>query len=89
MSGAHLSPYEYALHKVIVLFGEFLIQLDEAGFSNTYRKVLRYCELENILYQCKDAYARVRRYMDMVAHVDSSDYMCRRVDVKVRLSLEI
>jgi hypothetical protein len=38
---------------------------------------------------CKDAYASVRRYMDMVAHVDSSDYICRRVDVKVRLSLEI
>jgi len=39
--------------------------------------------------RCKDAYASVRRYMDMVANVDSSEYICRRVDVKVRLSLEI
>jgi hypothetical protein len=50
MSGAHLSPYEYALHKVVVLFGELLIQLDEAGLFHTYRDVLRYCKLENIQY---------------------------------------
>ena len=48
MSGAHPSPYEYALHKVVVLFGELLIQLAEAGLTHTYRDVLRYCELENI-----------------------------------------
>jgi hypothetical protein len=50
MSGAHLSPYEYALHTVVVLFGELLIQLDEAGLTDTYPHVLRYCELENIQY---------------------------------------
>jgi hypothetical protein len=50
MSGAHLSPYEYALHKVAMLFGELLIQLDEGGLTRTYRDVLRYCELENIQY---------------------------------------
>jgi hypothetical protein len=50
MSGAQLSPYEYALNKVIVLFGVLLIQLDEAGLTRTYRDVLRYCELENIHY---------------------------------------
>jgi hypothetical protein len=38
---------------------------------------------------CKDAYASVRLHRDMVGNVDSSDYICRRVDVKVRLSLEI
>ena len=48
MSGAHPSPYEYALHKVVVVFGELLIQLAEAGLTHTYRDVLRYCELENI-----------------------------------------
>jgi len=42
-----------------------------------------------IYAECKDAYASVRRYMDMVANVDSSEYICRRVDVMVRLSLEI
>jgi hypothetical protein len=50
MSGAHLLPYQYALHKVFVLFGELLIQLDEADFTYTYCDVLRYCELENIHY---------------------------------------
>jgi len=30
---------------------------------------------------CKDAYASVRLHRDMVANVDSSDYICRRVDV--------
>jgi len=43
----------------------------------------------NRLDTCKDAYASIRRYMDMVANMNSSDYIYRRVDVKVRLSLEI
>ena len=38
---------------------------------------------------CKNAYGSVQLHMDMVANVDSSDYICRRVDVYVRLSLEI
>jgi hypothetical protein len=50
MSGARPSHYEYALHKVVVLFGELLIQLVEADLTRTYRDVLRYCELENIHY---------------------------------------
>jgi hypothetical protein len=50
MSGASLSPYEYALPKVVILFGELLIQLDEAGLTHTYRDVLRYCEFKNIQY---------------------------------------
>jgi hypothetical protein len=48
MFGRHLSQSEYALQRVLVLFGELLIQLDEAGSTNTYCDVLRYCELENI-----------------------------------------
>ena len=48
MSGARLSRSEYPLHRVVVLFGELLIQLDEAGSTLTYRDVFRYCELENI-----------------------------------------
>ena len=50
MSGARLSRSEYALHRVVVLFGELLIQLDEAGLTLTYRDVLRYCELGNISF---------------------------------------
>jgi hypothetical protein len=50
MSEASQSPYEYAVHRVVVLFSELLIQLGEAGLTRTYRDVLRYCELENIHY---------------------------------------
>jgi hypothetical protein len=50
MSGVKLSPSEYALQRIVVLFGELLIQLDEAGLTHTYRDVLRYCELEDINY---------------------------------------
>jgi hypothetical protein len=50
MSGGSLSRYKYALHKVVVLFGELLIQLDEAGLTHIYRDLLRYCEFENIQY---------------------------------------
>jgi hypothetical protein len=50
MSGRRLSQSEYAPQQVVVLFGELLIQLDEAGLTHTYRDVLRYCELENINY---------------------------------------
>jgi hypothetical protein len=50
MSGQPLSQSEYTLQQVVVLFGELLIQLDEAGITRTYRDVLRFCELENINY---------------------------------------
>jgi hypothetical protein len=50
MSGRRLSQSEYALQRVVVLFGELLIQLVEAGLTHTYRDVIRYCELENIDY---------------------------------------
>jgi len=39
--------------------------------------------------RCKDAYTSVRPHRDMAGNVDSSDYICRHVDVKVRLSLKI
>jgi len=50
MSGQRLSQSEYALQQVVVLFGELLIQLDEAGLTHTYCDFLRYCELDNINY---------------------------------------
>jgi len=50
MSGQRLSQSEYALQQGVVLFGELLIQLDEAGLTHTYQDVLRYCELKNINY---------------------------------------
>jgi hypothetical protein len=50
MSGAHPSPYKFALQRVVILFGEYLIPLVEAGLTHTYRDVLRYSELENIHY---------------------------------------
>jgi len=50
MSGQRLSQSEHALQQVVVLFGELLTPLDEAGLTHTYRDVLRYCELQNINY---------------------------------------
>jgi hypothetical protein len=50
MSGRHLSQSKYALQQVVVLFGELLIQLDEAGLTRTYRDILRFCELDTINY---------------------------------------
>jgi hypothetical protein len=50
MSGRRLSQSEYTLQRVVELFGQLLIQLDEAGVTHTSRDVLRYCELENISY---------------------------------------
>jgi hypothetical protein len=48
ISGQPLSQYEYALQQSVVLFGELLILLEEAGLTHTYRDVLRFCELKNI-----------------------------------------
>jgi len=50
MSGRQLSQSEYALQQVVVLFGELLSQLEEDGFTHTYRDVFRVCEFENIDY---------------------------------------
>jgi hypothetical protein len=50
MSGRRLSQSEYALQQVVVLFGELLLQLEEAGLTCTYQDVFRFCELQNIHY---------------------------------------
>jgi len=39
-----------------------------------------------VQHLCEDAYASAGRYRDMVAHLDSSDSICRGVDEEVRLS---
>jgi len=50
MSGRKLTKSEYALQQMIGLFGELLLQLDEAGFTLPYRDVFRFGDLENIDY---------------------------------------
>jgi len=48
MSGQRLTQSEYAIQQVVVLFGNLLSQLAEAGLTRTYRDVFRFCELEGI-----------------------------------------
>jgi hypothetical protein len=50
MSGQHLTQSEYALQRVVELFGDLLTQLEEARLTHTYQMVLRFCQLENIDY---------------------------------------
>jgi hypothetical protein len=50
MSGQHLTQSEYALQQVVELFGNLLIQLEEAHLTHTYQVVFRFCQLENIEY---------------------------------------
>jgi hypothetical protein len=50
MSGQHLTQSEYALHRIVELFGDFLTQLEEAQLTHTYQLVFRFCQLENIDY---------------------------------------
>jgi hypothetical protein len=50
MSGHHLTQSEYALQHVVGLFGDLLIQLEEAHLTHTYQVVFRFCQLENIDY---------------------------------------
>jgi hypothetical protein len=50
MSGQHLTQSEYALQQVVELFGNLLIQLEEAHITHTYQTVFRFCQLENIDY---------------------------------------
>jgi hypothetical protein len=40
-----------------------------------------YYDVFNLVTLCKDAYDSVRLHRDMVANVDSRDYICRGVDV--------
>jgi hypothetical protein len=57
MSGRHLTQSEYALTQIVELFGNLLIQLEEANLIPTYQTVFRFCQLENIDY-------RVLRYLN-------------------------
>jgi hypothetical protein len=50
MSGQHLTQSEYALQRVVELFGDLLIQLEEARLTHTYQVVICFCQLENIEY---------------------------------------
>jgi hypothetical protein len=50
MSGRHLTQSEYALQQIVELFGNLLIQLEEAHLTHTYQTVFRFCQLENIDY---------------------------------------
>jgi hypothetical protein len=51
MSGQRLTQSEYALQKVVELFGNLLIQLEEAHLTHTYQMVSHFCQLGNIVYQ--------------------------------------
>jgi hypothetical protein len=50
MSGRHLTQSEYALQHVVELFGNLLIQLEEAHLTQTYQTVFCFCQLEDIDY---------------------------------------
>jgi hypothetical protein len=50
MSGQRLTQSEYALQQIVELFGNLLIQLEEAHLTRTYHEVFRFCQLENIDY---------------------------------------
>jgi hypothetical protein len=50
MSGRRLTQSEYALQRVVELFGDLLIQLEDARLTHTYQVVIRFCQLENIEY---------------------------------------
>jgi hypothetical protein len=50
MSGQRLTQSEYALKQVVELFGNLLMQLEEAHLTHTFQVVLRFCQLENIDY---------------------------------------
>jgi hypothetical protein len=50
MSGQRLTQSDYALQQVVELFGNLLIQLEEARLTHTYQTVLRFCQFENIDY---------------------------------------
>jgi len=59
---------------------------DQLARCSGYELLSTVAQLASLYLQdslCKDAYASVRLHRDMVANVDSSGYICRRVDVKV------
>jgi len=50
MPGHRYTPYEYALQKVVELFGNLLYSLHEHNLHHTYNVVLLFTQLENINY---------------------------------------
>jgi hypothetical protein len=50
MSGQRLTQSEYALQQVVELFGNLLIQLEEACLTHTYQTVFCFCQIESIDY---------------------------------------
>jgi len=50
MPGHRYTPYEYALQRVVELFGNLLFSLQEHNLIHTYQVVLRFAQLENIDY---------------------------------------
>jgi hypothetical protein len=50
MSGHHSTQSEYALQQVVELFGNLLIQSEEAHLTHTSQVVFHFCQLENIDY---------------------------------------
>jgi hypothetical protein len=50
ISGYDAIQSEFALQRVVKLFGDLLIQLEEARLTHTYQVVFRFCQLENIKY---------------------------------------
>jgi len=50
MPGRSLTQSEYAIQKIVELFGNLLFSLHEHNLTHTYHMVFRFAELENIDY---------------------------------------
>jgi hypothetical protein len=50
ISRRHLTQSEFGLQQVVEIFGNLLIQLEEARLTPTYQSVFRFFQLENIDY---------------------------------------
>jgi len=50
MSGHRYTPYEYALHQTVELFGNLLFALHEHNLHHIYQVVLRFLQLESLDY---------------------------------------
>ena len=50
MPGHRYTQSEYALQRVVVIFGNFLYSLQEHHQTHTYRVVFHFCQLEGIDY---------------------------------------
>ena len=48
MPGHRYTPADYALQRVVELFGNLLFTLQEHNLYHTYREVFRFVQLDNI-----------------------------------------